>query len=108
MRHLAVYLLLGLLYSGNSFAAPPITALLKCANGMHATLKDGMLSVEGIFNLPIQRSENDNDDQTVLVFADASVEAKILIRYADASFFLQNTDGRWIPCQAINITNPFG
>jgi|SRR5471030_1691275 len=103
MRHLAVCLLLGLLYSGNSFAATPINVLLQCANGMHATLKDGMLSAEGIFNLPIQRSENDNDDQTVLVFADAHVEAKILIRYADASFFLQNTDGSWIPCKANRV-----
>lgn len=103
MRYLTGCLLLTLLYSVNSFAAPPINVFLQCVNGIHATIKDGVLSAEGIFNLPIERSESDNDDQTVLVFADAHVVAKILIRYADASFFLQNTDVSWIPCKANRI-----
>lgn len=103
MRHLTGCLLLALLYSVNSHAVSPIRVFLQCANGIHATMKDGMLSAEGIFNLPFESSENENDDQTILVFADTHVEAKILIRYADASFFLQNTDGSWIPCKANRI-----
>lgn len=103
MRHLTGCLLLALMYSVNSFADTSINVFLECANGIHATIKDGVLSAEGIFNLPIKSSENDTHEQTVLVFADSHVEAKILIHFADAKFYLQGSDGGWTPCTANRI-----
>lgn len=104
MRQLKGCLLFALIYSVNSFAAP-INVHLECANGIHATMKDERLSVEGMFNLPFEDVESEDSNHGVLVFADAHVVAKILIRYTDARFFLQNTDGSWIPCKA-NRINP--
>lgn len=104
MRHLTGCLLLSLLYSVNSFADTPINVSLQCVNGIHATIKDGVLSAEGIFTLPIKNSEYDTQEQTVLVFADSHVEARILIHFADAKFYLQDSDGGWIPCKTNRIT----
>ena len=105
MQKLDVCLLMALFYSANSFSAPPINVFLQCANGIHATLKDQRMSVEGLFNLAFEKIEDETDEHTTLVFSDQNVEAKIQIRNTDARFFLQDTDGSWIPCRA-NRINP--
>lgn len=103
MQYLKGCLLLALLYSTNSFAET-VNVLLRCENGVHATMKDHKLSVEGMFNLPFEHVESNTSEQTTLVFADAYVEAKILLRHADTKFFLQDSDGSWIHCKANRIT----
>lgn len=104
MQQLKGCLLLALFYCVNSFAEP-VNTILKCANGTHATMKDGRLSVEGIFSLPFEGVESEDNDHIVLMFTDAHVKARMLIRYADAKFFLQNSDGSWIPCKAYRINS---
>ncbi|SEQ12573.1 hypothetical protein SAMN05216522_101274 [Rosenbergiella nectarea] len=103
MQYLKGCLLLALLYNANSFAET-VNVLLRCENGVHAMMKDHKLSVEGMFNLPFEHVESNTSEQTTLVFADAHVEAKILLRHADTKFFLQDSDGRWIHCKANRIT----
>lgn len=102
MRRLKACLPLALLYSVNTFATPPNVWLL-CANGIHLTLKDYVLSAEGIIRLPFERTENETEDQIDLVFADASTEAKLRIQYSGAKFFLKDTDGSWSACKATKI-----
>jgi hypothetical protein len=102
MRQLKGCLLLALLYSINIFAAPP-NVWLQCANGVHATIKDYVLSAEGVISLPFEHAENETDEHIDLVFADARTEAKIRIQYAGAKFFLQDRDDRWFPCKATKI-----
>ncbi|WP_348562764.1 hypothetical protein [Enterobacter mori] len=102
MRRLKVSVLLALLYSANTFATPP-NVLLQCANGIHLTIEDYVLSAEGVINLPFVRTENETDDQIDLVFTDSRTEAKIRIRYADAKFFLKDTDGSWSSCNTTKI-----
>lgn len=103
MQKLKGCLLLALLYSANSFSLLPVDVFLQCENGIHATLKDQKMSVEGLFNLPFEKIEEETDEHTMVVFADQNIQAKILIRHADARFFLQNSDGSWIPCKANRI-----
>ncbi|EJN7218963.1 hypothetical protein ACRZ6Q_004218 [Citrobacter freundii] len=102
MRKLKGCILLALFYSVNIFAAPP-NVWLQCANGVHATIKDYVLSAEGIINLPFEHTENETDEQIDLVFADARTEAKVRIQYTDAKFFLKDTNGSWSPCNATKI-----
>ncbi|EKK4015479.1 hypothetical protein PO813_002901 [Cronobacter sakazakii] len=102
MRRLNVFALLALFYSVNSFSAPP-NVWLRCANGVHVTIKDYVLSAEGVISLPFERTENETDDQIDLVFADARTEAKIRIQYAGAKFFIKDTDGSWSPCHTTKI-----
>lgn len=89
-------------YSANTFAAPP-NVWLQCANGVHATIKDYVLSAEGIIKLPFEHTENETDEQIDLVFADTRIEAKIRIQYAGAKFFLKDTNGSWSPCNTTKI-----
>lgn len=102
MRQLKVCLLLASLYSINTFANPQ-NVWLQCANGVHVTIKDYVLSAEGIINLPFERTENETDEQIDLVFADTNTEAKVRIHYVDAKFFLKGTDGSWVPCKATKL-----
>lgn len=102
MRKLKGCILPALFYSVNIFAAPP-NVWLQCANGVHATIKDYVLSAEGIINLPFEHTENETDEQIDLVFADARTEAKIRIQYTDAKFYLKDTNGSWSPCNATKI-----
>ncbi|CAM6530798.1 hypothetical protein [Citrobacter portucalensis] len=94
---------MALLYNVNSFAAPPINVWLRCADGTHATLKDGMFTGEGFLKLPFEHIENETDQQITLVFANDKIEAKVLIQYTGAKFFLKNTDGSLVPCAATKI-----
>lgn len=66
-------------------------------------MKDKVLSVEGIFRLPFEHIENDTSEEKILVFSNAKIEAKILFRNADAKFFIQDSDGNWVPCKAYRI-----
>lgn len=102
MRQLTACLLLALLYSDNTFATPP-NVWLRCANGVHVTIKDYVLSAEGLINLPFERTENETDSQIDLIFADTRTEATIRIQYTGAKFFLKDTDGSWSPCNATKI-----
>ncbi|WP_336292401.1 hypothetical protein [Cronobacter dublinensis] len=102
MRRLKACFLLALLHSVNTLAAPP-NVWLRCANGVHVTIKDYVLSAEGVITLPFERTENETDDQIDLIFADTRIEAKIRIQYAGPKFFLKDTDGSWSPCKATKI-----
>ena len=103
MQRLKGYLLLALLYSVNTLAAPPINVWLRCANGVHATIKDNILTAEGVKALPFEHIENETDQNITLVFADAHTEAKVQIRYSGPAFYLKDTDGSWAPCTATKI-----
>lgn len=103
MQRLKGYLLLTLLYSVNTLAAPPINVWLRCANGVHATIKDNVLTAEGVMALPFEHIENETDQNITLVFADAHTEAKVQIRYSGPAFYLKDTDGSWAPCTATKI-----
>lgn len=103
MQRLKGYLLLALLYSVNTLAAPPINVWLRCANGVHATIKDNVLTAEGVMALPFEHIENETDKNITLVFADAHTEAKVQIRYSGPAFYLKDTDGSWAPCTATKI-----
>ena len=103
MQRLKGYLLLALLYSVNTLAAPPINVWLRCANGVHATIKDNVLTAEGVMALPFEHIENETDQNITLVFADAHTEAKVQIRYSGPAFYLKGTDGSWAPCTATKI-----
>lgn len=102
MRQLKGCLLLALFYSVNVLATP-LDVWLECANGVHATIKDYVLSAEGIAVLTFEHVENETDEQIVLVFADAHIEAKVLIQYMGPKVFLNDTDGQWAPCKATKI-----
>lgn len=91
-------------FSSGSFAAFPDNVLITCSNGMHATLKSDVLSVEGIFNLPFEHIQSDDREKVIIVFADKYTEAKIMMRYADAKWFIQNTDRSWSPCSVRKVT----
>ncbi|PUY11299.1 hypothetical protein BTK72_21745 [Cronobacter sakazakii] len=103
MQRLKGYLLLALLYSVNTLAASPINVWLRCANGVHATIKDNVLTAEGVMALPFEHIENETDKNITLVFADAHTEAKVQILYSGPAFYLKNTDGSWAPCTATKI-----
>jgi len=103
LQRLKGYLLLALLYSVNTLAAPPINVWLRCANGVHATIKDNILTAEGVMALPFEHIENETDQNITLVFADAHTEAKVQIRYSGPAFYLKDTDGSWAPCTATKI-----
>lgn len=94
---------MALLYNVNAFAAPPINVWLRCANGIHATIKDDVLTAEGAITLPFEHTEDETDQQITLVFADAHTEAKIQIRYRGPAFYLRDGNGGWIPCNATKI-----
>ncbi|MEX9891933.1 hypothetical protein AB7W78_16045 [Providencia rettgeri] len=95
-----IILSLALLYSTFGLALPaPINVWLQCENGIHATYEDGLLSIEGIYRLPLIKTENENRDQITLVFADKQTYAKMLIIYKIPAFYLSDK-GRWIPCMA--------
>lgn len=104
MRRLKGLILSFSLFSAVSTAAPPTNVLLQCQNGVHASLINFRLKVEGIFDLPYESMEKDDGEKAILVFADSRVIARIMFRYSDAKFFLQNTDGSWIPCTARQIS----
>jgi hypothetical protein len=78
---------------------------LRCANGVHATIKDNVLTAEGVMALPFEHIENETDKNITLVFADAHTEAKVQIRYSGPAFYLKDTDGSWAPCTATKIPN---
>ncbi|AOO59392.1 hypothetical protein AN237_23720 [Raoultella ornithinolytica] len=103
MQRLKGCLLIALLYNVNAFATPPINVWLRCANGIHATIKDDVLTAEGVRTLPFEHTENETDQQITLVFADAHTEAKIQIQYRGPAFYLRDTDGSWAPCAVTKI-----
>lgn len=103
MQRLKGCLLVALLYNVNSSAAPPINIWLRCANGVHATIKNEVLTADGVMALPFEHTENETDQQITLVFADTYTEAKVQIRYRGPAFFLRDTDGSWAPCDATKI-----
>lgn len=103
MQRLKRCLLIALLYNVNTLAAPPINVWLRCANGIHATIKDDVLTAEGVITLPFEHTENETDQQITLVFADSHTEAKIQIRYRGPAFYLRDTDGSWAPCAVTKI-----
>ncbi len=96
-----IILSLALLYSAFGLALPaPINVWLQCENGVHATLdKDMLLSIEGIYKLPIIRTENEKHDRITLIFADSQTSAKILMIHTIPAFFL-NDNNVWVPCKA--------
>ncbi len=94
---------MALLYNVNAFAAPAINVWLRCANGIHATIKDEVLTAEGVMTLPFDHTVNETDQQITLVFSDAHTEAKVQIRYSGPAFYLRDRDGRWAPCIATKI-----
>ncbi|MGP1938678.1 hypothetical protein, partial [Citrobacter freundii] len=59
MQRLKGGLLIALLYNVNALAAPPINVWLRCANGIHATIKDDVLTAEGVMALPFEHTENE-------------------------------------------------
>lgn len=103
MQRLKGCLLIALLYNVNTLAAPPINVWLRCANGINATIKDDVLTAEGVITLPFEHTENETDQQITLVFADSHTEAKIQIRYRGPAFYLRDTDGSWAPCAVTKI-----
>ncbi|CAM8450005.1 Membrane-bound lysozyme-inhibitor of c-type lysozyme [Citrobacter freundii] len=103
MQRLKGCLLIALLYNVNTLAAPSINVWLRCANGIHATIKDDVLTAEGVMTLPFEHTENETDQQITLVFADSHTEAKIQIRYRGPAFYLRDTDGSWAPCAVTKI-----
>lgn len=77
-----------------------INILFQCENGIHSALdEDMLLSIEGIYKLPLIKTEDDKHDRTTLAFADSQVSAKILIIHTIPAFFI--SDGNvWVPCKA--------
>lgn len=98
MKKIIFYLVL--FYSTCGLALPtPINVWLQCENGIHATLdKDMQLSIEGIYKLPLIKTEDDKHDRTTLVFADSQVSAKILIIHTIPAFFISDSNV-WVPCK---------
>ena len=54
---------MALLYNVNAFAEPAINVWLRCANGIHATIRDDVLTAEGVMTLPFEHTENETDQQ---------------------------------------------
>lgn len=96
-----IILCLVLLYSTCGLALPaPFNVWLQCENGIHATINmDGLLSVEGIYKMPLISTEDEKHDRMTLVFSNSQTSAKILIIYTIPAFFISDNNV-WVPCKA--------